>query len=310
MAVLARIEHLTKQFDSLTAVDDLSFTVEEGDVYGFLGQNGAGKSTTLRMLLSLVRPSSGEIELFGKRLSTHRREILSQVGAVIEQPELYPFFTGLENLKVFARLSGKPLRRPALLDQLELVGLAPRADDKAGTYSMGMKQRLGLAVALVHDPALLILDEPTNGLDPQGIADMRNLILSLSRDRKKTLIISSHLLSEVQVLATRILIIDKGKKVVEGASDELLNPVDTLVLLETADDEAALRVLGESEWGPHLQATGAGVVLRLDRRRIPLLNAYLVRMGIQVLRLEPRHSLEDYFLRLTSSAQHVAPFTH
>jgi ABC-type multidrug transport system ATPase subunit len=309
MAVLARIEHLTKRFDSLTAVDDLSFTVEEGDVYGFLGQNGAGKSTTLRMLLSLVRPTMGEIELFGKRLSTHRREILSQVGAVIEQPELYPFFTGLENLKVFARLSGKSLRREALLDQLELVGLASRADDKAGTYSMGMKQRLGLAVALVHDPALLILDEPTNGLDPQGIADMRNLILSLSRDRKKTLIISSHLLSEVQVLATRILIIDKGKKVVEGASAELLNPMDTLVFLETEDNEAALRVLRDSEWGSQLQPSGP-IVLRIDRRRIPLLNAFLVRMGVQVLRLEPRHSLEDYFLQLTSSAQHVAPFTH
>lgn len=317
MAAIARISHLSKRFDSLRAVDDLSFTVEEGDVYGFLGQNGAGKSTTLRMLLALIRPSGGDIELFGLRLSTHRKEILRQVGAVIEQPELYPFFTGLENLRVFARLSGKPLRRPALLEQLELVGLATRADDKTGTYSMGMKQRLGLAVALVHDPALLILDEPTNGLDPQGIADMRNLILSLSRDRKKTLIVSSHLLSEVQVLATRMLIIDKGRKVVEGSSAELLNPTDTLVFLEAEDPQGALALLRRSPWAKTLQTpvgasqtTGHPLVLRLDRGRIPQLNADLVAMGVRVTRLEPRHSLEDYFLQLTSSAQHVAPFAH
>lgn len=314
MAAIARIRHLTKRFDALTAVDDLSFTVEEGDVYGFLGQNGAGKSTTLRMLLSLVRPSGGEIELFGQSLSTHRKTILRQVGAVVEQPELYPFFTGLENLRVFARLSGKPLPRAALLEQLELVGLASRADDKAGTYSMGMKQRLGLAVALVHDPALLILDEPTNGLDPQGIADMRNLILSLSRDRNKTLIVSSHLLSEVQVLATRMLIIDKGRKVVEGTSDELLNPVDTIIFLDTEDNADALEKLRRSPWAAALQPGkphgDAAFVFRLDRAQIARLNADLVAMGIRVTRLEPRHSLEDYFLQLTSSAQHVAPFAH
>ncbi|TDX00144.1 ABC transporter ATP-binding protein [Dinghuibacter silviterrae] len=309
MAVIARIGHLSKHFDSLTAVDDLSFTVEEGDVYGFLGQNGAGKSTTLRMLLSLIRPSGGDIELFGLSLATHRKQILRQVGAVIEQPELYPFFTGLENLRVFARLSGKPLKRAALLEHLEVVGLAGRADDKTGTYSMGMKQRLGLAVALVHDPALLILDEPTNGLDPQGIADMRNLILSLSRDRKKTLIVSSHLLSEIQILATRMLIIDKGRKVVEGAADTLLNPADTLVHLETEDMSRTLELLHASDWAGAIHGV-APLVLKIHRSRIPQLNADLVAWGVGVTRLEPRHSLEDYFLQLTASAPHVAPFAH
>lgn len=308
MATVVRVRNLTKHFDTLTAVNDLSFTVEEGDVYGFLGQNGAGKSTTLRMLLSLIRPSSGDIELFGESLALHRRDILRQVGAVIEQPELYPFFTGLENLRVFARLSGKPLRRAALLEQLEVVGLASRADDKTATYSMGMKQRLGLAAALVHDPALLILDEPTNGLDPQGIADMRNLILSLSRDRKKTLIVSSHLLSEVQVIATRMLIIDKGRKIVEGASEDLLNPSDTLVLLETEDDVAARALLLGSPFAVALDAHALS--LRLPRAEVPSLNAFLVSRGVRVVRLEPRHSLEDYFLQLTAPATHVAPFAH
>jgi ABC-type multidrug transport system ATPase subunit len=309
---IARIKHLTKRFHSLTAVDDLSFTVEEGDVYGFLGQNGAGKSTTLRMLLSLIRPTSGEIELFGMNLNTHRKEILREVGAIIEQPELYTFFSALENLQVFARLSGRPLKRAALLEQLELVGLADRADDKVRTYSMGMKQRLGLAAAMVHDPRLLILDEPTNGLDPQGIADIRNLILSLSRDRKKTLIISSHLLSEVQVLATRILIIDKGRKLVEGSSAELLDPAGTVLLLETEDNARALELIGGSPWAACLESGETGVrreadrapgplVLKMDKRRIPSFNEALVGWKVQVIRLEPRHSLEDYFLHLTTN---------
>lgn len=309
---IARINHLTKRFHTLTAVDDLSFTVEEGDVYGFLGQNGAGKSTTLRMLLSLIRPTSGEIELFGMNLHTHRKEILREVGAIIEQPELYPFFSALENLQLFARLSGRPLKRPALLEQLELVGLEGRADDKVHTYSMGMKQRLGLATAMVHDPRLLILDEPTNGLDPQGIADIRNLILHLSRDRKKTLIVSSHLLSEVQVLATRMLIIDKGKKLVEGASAELLDPVDTLVLLETRDNARTLELIRVSPWAGCIETERHGrgnaapdgvpaiLTLRMDRERIPAFNEALVGWGVPVTRLEPRHSLEDYFLNLTT----------
>jgi ABC-type multidrug transport system ATPase subunit len=307
MACIAQVSHLTKRFDSLTAVDDLSFSVEEGDVYGFLGQNGAGKSTTLRILLSLVRPTSGRVEIFGLDLARHRKDILRRVGAVIEQPDLYPFFSGLENLDIFARLSGKKQPRTTLLEQLDMVGLASRADDKVGTYSMGMKQRLGLAVALVSDPALLILDEPTNGLDPQGIADIRNLILHLSRERKKTLIVSSHLLAEVQLIATRMLIIDKGRKVVEGTAGDLLNPADTLVFLETEDNAAARAFLQNSTWASALKQ---GLTLHLDRREVPQLNADLVAAGIRVTRLEPRHSLEDYFLRLTTSAQHVAPFAH
>lgn len=310
MATIAQVRRLTKSYGSLKAVDDLSFSVEEGDVYGFLGQNGAGKSTTLRMLLSLVYPTDGDIELMGLSLSSHRKEILKQVGAVIEQPELYPYFSGLENLSLFARLSGMRPNRKRLMEQLSLVGLAERATDKVHTYSMGMKQRLGIAVALVSDPALIILDEPTNGLDPQGIADIRHLILHLSRDRNKTLIVSSHLLAEMQIIANRMLIMDNGKKVVEGEMSTLLDPSKTIVLLDSTDNAGARRLLENSSWSAALKTpaggeTGVGggsapLQLQMNKVDIPRFNEDLVGMRIGVISLQPRHSLEDYFLQLTT----------
>jgi ABC-type multidrug transport system ATPase subunit len=195
MSGIIQVSHLTKDFKDVKAVNDLSFTVGAGQVYGFLGQNGAGKSTTIRMLLTLIKPSAGEIRIFGMDLRQHRREILRQVGAIIERPDLYKYLTALENLRIFAAMSGVKVTEKKLMDQLAMVGLAERAHSKVKTYSQGMKQRLGIATALAHDPRLIILDEPTNGLDPQGIADVRNLILFLSREMNKTLLISSHLLS-------------------------------------------------------------------------------------------------------------------
>jgi ABC-type multidrug transport system ATPase subunit len=254
MASIIRVSNLTKQFKELKAVDSLSFSVEEADIYGFLGQNGAGKSTTIRMLLTLIEPTAGEIEIFGKNLRTHRRDILRKVGAVIERPDLYKYLSAYENLSLFARMSGIRPTPPLLMRQLEQVGLADRAHSKVKTFSQGMKQRLGIAVALVHNPDLVILDEPTNGLDPQGIADIRNLILHLSAHEKKTLLVSSHLLSEMELVANRMLIIDKGKKIVEGQVSELLH-------------------------------------------------------GIPKEVIQPRYSLEDYFLSLTTANQHVEAFT-
>ncbi|HEY0067831.1 MAG TPA: ABC transporter ATP-binding protein, partial [Flavisolibacter sp.] len=175
-------ENLAKQFAEVRAVDGLSFSVEEGEVYGFLGQNGAGKSTTIRMLLTLIRPTSGTISIFNKPLNTHRLEILRNIGAIIEKPDLYKYLTAYQNLSLFARLGGLRASREQLMRQLEKLGLAERAHSKVRTFSQGMKQRLGIACALIHDPKLIILDEPTNGLDPQGIADMRNLILHLSKN--------------------------------------------------------------------------------------------------------------------------------
>jgi len=311
MQQVIEVTGLTKEFKNITAVNDLSFSVQEGDVYGFLGQNGAGKSTTIRMLLTLITPTKGNIELFGMPLHSYRREILQQVGAVIEKPDVYKYLSAYENLKLFARLSGVKVTEQKLMQQLDMVGLAARAKDKVQTYSQGMKQRLGIAIALVHDPKLIILDEPTNGLDPQGIADIRNLILHLSREMKKTIVVSSHLLSEIEQVATKVLIIDQGKKIIEGESAELFDPAQTIVELTTVDNVFSLRQLEESRWQQNLQPKrGDVLLLKLDRKLIPQLHRDLVNMNIEVLSLQPRHSLEDYFLQVTSGNQHVDAFTN
>jgi len=306
-----KVSHLSKQFRDVNAVNDLSFTVNEADVYGFLGQNGAGKSTTIRMLLTLIAPSAGEIELFGLSLRTHRREILQQVGAVIERPDLYKYLSALENLSLFAKMSGLRLPRTQLMEQLELVGLSARANSKVKTYSQGMKQRLGIAIALVHNPRLIILDEPTNGLDPQGIADMRNLILHLSRHLHKTVLVSSHLLSEIEQIASRMLIIDKGRKVAEGSVQELFDPAKTVVEVKMKHPTESIEKIKNSTWNASLQRVNAdGVVLQLHREQVPQLNRDLVGMNIDITALQPRNSLEEYFLSLTGTNQHVAAFTN
>jgi ABC-type multidrug transport system ATPase subunit len=311
MQVIVNVTGLTKQFKNLTAVQDLSFSVNEGDVYGFLGQNGAGKSTTIRMLLTLIKPTAGEVEIFGQKLTTHRNEILRQVGAVIEKPDVYKYLSAYENLKLFARLSGVNISGEKLMDQLDRVGLAHRAKDTVKTFSQGMKQRLGIAIALVHNPRLIILDEPTNGLDPQGIADIRNLVLHLSRDLKKTVIVSSHLLNEIEQVATRVLIIDKGKKIIEGNALELFDPSQTIVELQTFDNAYALQQLQVSAWAQQLQPQrDSALLIKLDRQQIAQLHRDLVGMDIQVLSLQPRHSLEDYFLQVTSGNQHVDTYTN
>jgi ABC-type multidrug transport system ATPase subunit len=308
---IIQVSNLSKQFRDVNAVNDLSFTVQESDIYGFLGQNGAGKSTTIRMLLTLIAPSAGSIELFGMNLLTHRKEILRQVGAVIERPDLYKYLSALENLSLFAKMSGLRSSRAQLMDQLEMVGLSGRAHSKVKTYSQGMKQRLGIAIALVHNPQLIILDEPTNGLDPQGIADMRNLILHLSHHLHKTVLVSSHLLSEIEQIASRMLIIDKGRKVAEGSVAELLDPARTLVEVKLDHAAESAEKIKKSVWGGCLQRVNAdGVVLQLHRDQVAQLNRDLVNMNIEVTGLQPRNSLEEYFLSLTGTNQHVAAFTN
>ncbi len=301
MQTIIQVKNLSKNFRDIKAVDDLSFSVSEGQVYGFLGQNGAGKSTTIRMLLTLVRPSSGSIEIFGMNLLKSRNEILRRVGAIIERPDLYKYLTALENLRIFAAMSGVRVPEKKLMDQLNMVGLAERAHSKVKTYSQGMKQRLGIATALVHDPALIILDEPTNGLDPQGIADVRNLILQLSREKNKTMLISSHLLSEMELIADSMLIIDKGKKLVEGKVSELFHPSETVVELKTTDDEAAYEKIKQSGLQKYLKdKRNDCLLLRLHRNQVPEIIKTLVQLDVEVISLHARHSLEDYFLSLTS----------
>ncbi len=311
MDEIIKVSGLCKQFKDINAVRNLSFTVQKGDVYGFLGQNGAGKSTTIRMLLSLITPTSGDIEMFGLKLATHRKEILRNVGAVIEKPDVYKYLTAFENLKMFSKISGGPVVSSSkLMDQLALVGLQDRAHSKVKTFSQGMKQRLGVAIALVHDPQLIILDEPTNGLDPQGIADIRNLILHLRHHLKKTILVSSHLLSEIELIANRLLIIDKGQKMVEGESSNLFDPAQTVIELTTLNNEQAWAHLQQSAWSTYLQSVHKQyIMLKMDKAQIPKFHEALVAMSIPLLSLQPRHSLEDYFLQVTTGNQHVEAFS-
>ncbi|MEP7278965.1 MAG: ABC transporter ATP-binding protein [Bacteroidota bacterium] len=305
------VSHLSKQFGDIDAVTDLSFSVQEADVYGFLGQNGAGKSTTIRMLLTLITPTAGQIEIFGRNLHTHRKEILRQVGAVIERPDLYKYLSAYENLSLFAKMSGVRVQRKQLMEQLEMVGLAERAGSRVKTYSQGMKQRLGIAIALIHNPQLVILDEPVNGLDPQGIADMRNLILHLSRHLKKTVLVSSHLLNEMEQIATRMLIIDKGKKITEGSIQELFDPAKTMVEVAVENAAAAAALIKNTPWAGHLQQTDDHqLVFSLHSDQLAQLNQDLTGMGIALTAFRPVNSLEKYFLSLTGTNQHVAAFAN
>lgn len=306
MSVLVEVNNLCKEFKQISAVDHLSFTVNKGDVYGFLGQNGAGKSTVIRMLLTLVRPTSGYIQVFGKDLRQNRNDILRNIGAIVERPDLYKYLSAFDNLSLFAKLSGIKPTRVQLFNQLDKVGLADRAGSKIHTFSQGMKQRLGIAIALIHDPALIILDEPTNGLDPQGIADMRNLIIDLRKTHQKTVMVSSHLLNEIEQVATRMIIIDKGKKVVEGTTEELFDPADTLVELETGNENDADKIR-LSKWNAKLQANQGPLVFKLHANEIPLLAKELVAMGISIHNLSRKHSLENLFLNLTGHRQDKSP---
>ena len=307
MNEVLQVLHLSKQFKEIKAVDDLSFSVRRGEVYGFLGQNGAGKSTTIRMLLTLIKASSGSIHVFGKDIRSQRIEILKQIGAIIEKPDLYKYLTALQNLQIMANLSGVKKTKEELMRQLELLGIAERAHNKVKTFSQGMKQRLGIACALIHNPGLIILDEPTNGLDPQGIADVRNLILHLSRQEGKTVFVSSHLLHEIQMIADSMLVIDKGKKIAEGKVSDLLNPMHTLVEIETLNDNLAKDILKNSEWNGSLQ-NADGIILKLDRSDIPSLTKFLIDSGIGLVSVQPKHSLENYFLSLTKTNQHVEAY--
>ncbi|MEP6711385.1 MAG: ABC transporter ATP-binding protein [Ferruginibacter sp.] len=307
MSVMLEVKHLSKNFNGLKAVNNLSFSVNEGDVYGFLGQNGAGKSTTIRMLLTLIKPDSGEINIFGKNIQHHRHELLQQTGAIIERPDLYKYLSAYDNLYIFAKMSGVKVSSKLIMDKLQMVGLAQRSSSKVKTFSQGMKQRLGIAVALVHDPRLIILDEPTNGLDPQGIADMRKLILNLSHQLGKTVIVSSHLLNEIEQIANRMIIIHRGTKIVEGVVEDLLDPAKTMVQVETTDNAGAILKLRQTQWGKTLQQSGDFIRLSMNKSGIPLLTTYLAEMGVGILSIQPRHSLEDYFLSLTNAENDVEP---
>ncbi len=301
---IIEITGLTKRFKDLTAVDNLHLNVYRGDVFGFLGPNGAGKSTTIRMMLSLIEPTAGEIKLFGKSLKKNRKDILCRVGAIVEKPDFYLYLTAYKNLEILGKMSGADTSKKKIMEVLELVGLQKRWKSKVKTYSHGMKQRLGLAQALLHDPELIILDEPTTGLDPQGIKDIRDLIIMLSKQQDKTIFLSSHILKEVEIIADRMIIINKGKTRIEGRVDELLNSDKLAVTVEVSDIEKAERIVRESIWNDHLKKIEKKeLIFEFGNENISELNKFLVEHDIEVNSLIPRRSLEEYFLKILEEGE-------
>ena len=298
------ISGLTKRFKDVLAVDELNFTVNRGDVFGFLGPNGAGKSTTIRMILSLITPTSGKIKIFGKSLKENRKEILTNVGAIVEKPDFYQYLTAIKNLEILAKISGKEVSQKRIIELLELVGLKDRAKSKVKTYSHGMKQRLGIAQALLHNPELIVLDEPTTGLDPHGMKEIRNLIIRLSKEENKTIFLSSHILSEIELVANRMIIINKGSKIVEGEVSKLLNSNTLKVTVEVENAEAAIKILEGTRWNKNIESISEDkFIISIEQKAIPVLNKYLVENGVMVNALIPVRSLEDYFLSITAGAK-------
>jgi ABC-2 type transport system ATP-binding protein len=297
-----KVEHLAKNFGSFEAVKDVSFSVNKGDVFGFLGPNGAGKSTTIRCLLSLINPNKGNIELFGKSLTKNRSEILKNIGSIIEKPDFYKYLSAQKNLELFARISGADVTSKDIAEMLDFVGLGNRAKHKVKGFSHGMKQRLGIAQTLLHKPELIILDEPTTGLDPQGIVEIRNLILRLKNEQNKTILLSSHQLSEIELIANRMVIINQGKSVVEGEVSELLNSEETMVRIELNNPEKGLSIIREKmNLSDVMQTSPNELELNIIKSRVPELCRTLVENELEIHAIEPKRKLEDYFMKIIQS---------
>ncbi len=298
---IIEVEGLSKRFKDILAVQNLNLNVYRGDVFGFLGPNGAGKSTTIRMLLSLIKPTKGSIKIFDKSLLDSRENILKNIGAIVEKPDLYKYLSAFKNLQILGKLSGIDITKKRIIEILELVGLKERANSKVKTFSHGMKQRLGIAQALLHNPELIILDEPTTGLDPQGMKEIRDLINHLSKDEKKTIFLSSHILSEVEQVANRMIIINKGTTVVEGKVAELLDAKITKVTFDVDDIIKTEQLIKDSQWIDNfIKINENSFSVSLPRDDVHLLNKYLVENKIEVNSIVPLRSLEEYFLNITA----------
>jgi ABC-2 type transport system ATP-binding protein len=297
-----RARGLVKRYDEVLAVDHIDLNVQTGDVYGFLGPNGAGKTTTLRMALGLITPSEGSVELFGRDPLRQGARALQGVAGFVEAPRFYPYMSARKNLELLAALDGGGARE-RIDEVLDVVELAPRAKHRVAGYSHGMRQRLGIAAALLRRPRLLILDEPATGLDPGGMRDMRLLIRRLAGEGI-TVLLSSHQLPEVQELCDRVAIVDSGRVVYEGALADLRRQGGAGYRLRTTDDALALRILGEQHGVEHAASGEHGLGFQADERTVGELSLALARAGVGILALTPElATLEDLFFRLTEGAE-------
>ncbi|MCK5579133.1 MAG: ABC transporter ATP-binding protein [Planctomycetes bacterium] len=305
--IVLKTEKLTKHFGSFTAVKNLDLTVQAGDIYGFLGLNGAGKTTTIRMILKLIKPSNGQIWINGQELDRHYLELMKNIGALVEIPAFYSYLSGWDNLVLLSRMSYGRADKKKLEKLLADVGLLDRARDKVRAYSQGMRQRLGIAQALLPttredgEPKIIILDEPTNGLDPQGITDIRNLIKQLHQTYQLTFLISSHLLYEIELLCNRVGVIKQGTLAVQGTVSELVKGQADRIKLRARPVEPVTKLLAGLDWCREVSAKPADEewLIKAPAEKIPELNNLLVKNKIEVLEIAPKQkSLEEYFLEI------------
>ncbi|MCM3538540.1 ABC transporter ATP-binding protein [Priestia endophytica] len=299
MSTIIQTTNLTKKYGEQVSVHRLNMTVKKGEIYGFLGRNGAGKTTTIKMLLGLTKPTEGEIELFGETLLRNKKRLLTRIGAIVETPGFYENLTARENLIINARIIGIHKKR-AVEEALETVGLEKETKKLVGKYSLGMKQRLGIARALLHEPELLILDEPTNGLDPIGIKEMRKLIISLAQERNITILISSHILFEVEQLAHRIGIIHKGELLEELDMDKLHTLNKKHIEFLVSDESKAAYILEEKLGISRYQVHEDGIIRVYSHLyEQHLINKELVLGNVDVFQMKlSEDHLEDYFINL------------
>ena len=297
METILTVNHLTKKFGYLTAVKDLSFSIEKGNVYGILGPNGSGKSTTLGIVLNVVNRTAGDFSWFGGTISTH--VALKKVGAIIERPNFYPYMTAIQNLKLVCKIKEVP--QDKIEEKLEMVGLLERKNSKFSTYSLGMKQRLAIASALLNDPEILILDEPTNGLDPQGIHQIREIIKKIA-SQGTTILLASHLLDEVEKVCSHVIILRKGEKLYSGPVDEMLTSYGFFEL-RAIDEKVLVTFLSKhASFGPIKQENGLITAILKEEMKATTLNEDLFNNGIVLSHLVKRkESLEEQFLNLTNN---------
>ncbi|MFE7822053.1 ABC transporter ATP-binding protein [Priestia megaterium] len=300
---IVRTINLTRNYGKQYAVNNVDLKVKKGEIYGFLGPNGAGKSTTIRMLLGLIRPTKGSVEIFGKDLSKQKMDILSNVGSLVEMPSYYGHLTGYENLEATRRLLGVPEKR--IEEVLKIVRLTKAAKKKVKNYSLGMKQRLGIATALLNNPKLLILDEPTNGLDPAGIQEIRELIITMPKMYDMTIIISSHLLSEIEHMATQVGIINKGELIFQDSIEVLKEKSKPSLHIGVEQRDKAVDFLKEQ--GYSAEICGNKLIMEdTSPELVGKINYALVSEGFWVYRLEEvKRSLEDIFIELTGVGESV-----
>jgi len=304
MEIVLQTHELGKRFGRRWGARDLNLEVHRGDVFCFLGPNGAGKSTTIRMILTLLRPTTGSIEIFGQDLRKNRDSVLSRVCGIVEKPDFYLYLTAYKNLEILGSMTRR-VRRDEILEALELVGLKSRVFENVKTFSHGMKQRLGIAQALLTKPELIILDEPMTGLDPQGMKEVRELIQKLSLEGKMTVFLSSHLLSEVEQVATRMAVINRGELVAQGRVSELLTREATDYSIEVSPSDRALELIRSLPWAEVLSAEDRTLRVRVRSGYGPELNRLLATSRMEVSSFYPHRTLEDYFLKITGGTSEI-----